>query len=315
MSTATPSPPQGRLDFVDLVRGLALLAMAIYHFAYDLSFFGLIETDVPTDPAWRIFARSIAGSFLVLVGFSLVLATRKRLNGPAILKRLGTVVAAAALVTVGTAYAIPQDFIFFGILHHIALASVLALLFLRLPTLAIAAAAVASFALPSFIAAEWLDEPWLVWLGFSRLPLRSADFVPLFPWFGCTLAGMVLGRLALPHLQRLGRWRARAMPSRVLAWSGRHSLFVYLVHQPVLIGSLLLAMQLGLGGDREAQAFLRPCELSCRQGSDPQSCAKLCSCAMTGLKREDLWRKTLDDTLLPAETARAREIGQACARR
>lgn len=319
MSAADHAPPpplkrRSRLDLLDLARGLALLAMFVFHFAYDLSHFGLIETNVPAHPGWSLFARLIAGSFLTIVGVSLVLATRNGLNRRAFLKRLAMVAAAAALVTVGTFLAMPDSFIFFGILHHVALASVLALPFLRWPTPVVVLAAAVSFALPHLIAAEWLDTPWLLWLGLSRYPVVTADYVPVFPWFGCVLAGIVLGRLLLPHLEKLSLWRARTFPANLVAWGGRHSLLVYLVHQPVFIAGLIVAMSLGLGGDREARAFLTTCETSCRQGPDPQSCARLCVCAMAGLKREDLWSRTLANTLSPRETDRAREIGQSCAR-
>lgn len=319
MSAADHAPPpplkrRSRLDLLDLARGLALLAMFVFHFAYDLSHFGLIETNVPVHPGWSLFARLIAGSFLTIVGVSLVLATRNGLKRRAFLKRLAMVAAAAALVTAGTFLAMPDSFIFFGILHHVALASVLALPFLRWPTPVVALAAGVSFALPHLVAAEWLDTPWLLWLGLSRYPVVTADYVPVFPWFGCVLAGIALGRLLLPHLEKLSLWRARTFPANLVAWGGRHSLLVYLVHQPVFIAGLIVAMSLGLGGDREARAFLTTCETSCRQGPDPQSCARLCVCAMAGLKREDLWSRTLANTLSPRETDRAREIGQSCAR-
>ena len=70
----------GRIEAVDAARGAALLAMAIYHFSWDLSFFQLIATPVATDPAWKWFARAIAGSFLFLVGVSLVLGHRERIR-------------------------------------------------------------------------------------------------------------------------------------------------------------------------------------------------------------------------------------------
>src|SRR6478736_3096248 len=111
-AVATPETP--RFALVDLARGVALLAMFVYHFAYDLSFFGLIETDIVAEPGWRLFARCIAGSFLTIVGFSLVLATQKGLNRRAYLKRLAMVAGAAALVTLGTWFAMPGNFIFFG---------------------------------------------------------------------------------------------------------------------------------------------------------------------------------------------------------
>ena len=124
-SAKTSAPARGRIELLDLARGTALLAMFVYHFAYDLSFFRLIRVDVVSDPGWRLFARLIAGSFLAIVGFSLILATRNGLNRKAYAKRFAMVAGAALLVTIGTWFAIPENFIFFGILHHIALASLL----------------------------------------------------------------------------------------------------------------------------------------------------------------------------------------------
>ncbi|HEY5793798.1 MAG TPA: heparan-alpha-glucosaminide N-acetyltransferase [Bosea sp. (in: a-proteobacteria)] len=320
MSDATPSardfPPRSRLEIVDLARGLALLAMFVFHFAYDLADLGLTDVDVPNEPGWRIFARLIAGSFLTLVGVSLVLATRKGLNRKAYLKRLAMVAGAAALVTLGTFFAMPSSFIFFGILHHVALASVLALPFLRLPTLAVAGAAALVFALPRFVAYPLLDQTWLAWLGFSRAPIVSADFVPVFPWFGCVLGGIVLARLALPWLDgsALTAWRAKRLPARLVVWGGRHSLLVYLVHQPVFIGLLMLVLQvMPMRPASEEQPFMQSCQRSCSQGGfSSGECEPLCACTVDSLKRESLWPKVRDNVLNEAERTRMTELAQAC---
>lgn len=322
MSEATPSamhsPPRSRFELVDLARGVALLAMFVFHFAYDLADFGLTDVDVPNEPGWRLFARLIAGSFLTLVGVSLVLATRKGLNRRAFLRRLAMVAGAAALVTLATFFAMRSSFIFFGILHHVALASVLALPFLRLPVLAVAGAAVIAFALPAFVADPLLDEPWLAWLGFSRAPLVSADFVPVFPWFGCVLAGTILARLALPRIEgsAVAGWQAKALPARIVVWGGRHSLLVYLVHQPVFIGLLMLALQvMPMRPASEEQPFMLSCQRNCAQGPlSADTCERLCACTVDSLKREGLWPKVRDNALSEAEQERTAALAQACLR-
>src|SRR5690606_4647047 len=126
------SPPRRRIELVDCARGLALVAMAIYHFTWDLDFFGYIEPGSSVVGGWRIFARSIAISFLFIVGFSLFLANGTGFRRGPFFKRLALIVAAALAITAVTMLATPEAFIFFGILHHIALASVLGLAFLRL---------------------------------------------------------------------------------------------------------------------------------------------------------------------------------------
>ncbi|MCZ8044600.1 MAG: heparan-alpha-glucosaminide N-acetyltransferase [Beijerinckiaceae bacterium] len=314
---AAPSP-RLRLELVDCARGLALLAMFVFHFAYDLAYFGLIETDVPSDPAWRGFARLIAGSFLTLVGISLVLATRNGLNRSAFLKRLAMVAGAAMLVTLATYFAMPRSFIFFGILHHVALGSVLALPFLRLPVAAVATAAVAAFALPFLVAHPLLDQPALAWLGFSRAPIVTADFVPVVPWFGCVLSGVVLARLALPRLagSRFAAWRPASLLARILAWGGRHSLLVYLVHQPVFIGALMLGLQLSPSPPAsQERGFMLSCQSSCAAGPlGAEACERLCVCTADSLKREGLWAATLADRLDAAGRGRVSALALACLR-
>jgi len=321
MSEQAQSPAGGRIELVDLARGIALLAMFVYHFAYDLSFFRLIRVDVVTDPAWRAFARLIAGSFLAIVGFSLVLATRKGFDRGNYLRRLALVACAAILVTSATWFALPDVFIFFGILHHIALASLLALPFLFLPTAVIAIAAVIVFALPFILGHDLFTQDWLAFLGFGPWPM-TADFVPVFPWFGCVLAGMALARIILPRAQGSGwaSWRATSAPAKIVVLGGRNSLFVYLVHQPLFIGALFLFMQ-ATGHmapklpDAEAAPFLTACQRSCTGNGTPKDiCERVCGCSMDGLKQANLWVKAMADALSPAETERAREIGMTCAR-
>jgi uncharacterized membrane protein len=306
-----------RLAIVDIARGVALMAMFVYHFAYDLSNFRLIETDIVAEPGWRIFARGIAGTFLTIVGFSLVLATRKGLDRAAYLKRLAMVAGAAALVTLGTWFAMPGDLIFFGILHHVAVAGVLALPFLRLPVVAVAFAAAIAFALPSFVTHPVLDQPWAAWIGFSQAPIRTADFVPVFPWFGCVLSGVVLARLILPRLAgtALARWRPENKATRIVAWGGRHSLLVYLVHQPLFIGALMLATQVIAPPSPEERSFRTECQRSCAGPNVPeQVCHMVCACTVDGLKREKLWQKALDNLLSPQESVRMTELARSCLR-
>src|SRR5262249_15519786 len=150
-ATQTAATPAPRLAIVDLLRGAAILAMIVYHAAWDLTYFRLIPVDVGLDPGWRWFAHIIAGTFLGLVGISLVLATRNGFRLRPYLRRLGILVAAAAAVTLVTWRIFPDEFVYFGILHVIALSSIVALPFLGLPPLIIALAAAACFAAPVYL--------------------------------------------------------------------------------------------------------------------------------------------------------------------
>ena len=184
-----------RWPILDLARGWAVVAMVVFHFTWDLGYFQLISYDISTETSGRIAAHLIAGSFLFLSGVGLALAHRGGLKSDAYLKRLGRIALAAALVSVGTWFAMRDDWIFFGILHCIALTSLAALPFLGLPVWVIAGAAIISIAAPSVLNLPIFDAPWLYWLGLNTTLPRTNDYVPVFPWFGIVLTGVGLARL------------------------------------------------------------------------------------------------------------------------
>jgi uncharacterized membrane protein len=282
--------PSRRIEAIDLARGVALVAMAIYHFTWDLEFFGYADPGLTATGGWRIFARCIAGSFLFLVGVSLMLAHGDGFRAKGYLRRLALVAGAAAAISIATWIAVPDGFIFFGILHQIALASVLGLAFLRVPALLTLLVAAMVVAAPLFLRSEAFDDPAWWWLGLSSTNPRSNDYVPLFPWFGAVLAGMAAAKLArdfglLDRLARMqpGRW------STPLQFAGQHSLTVYLVHQPLLIGCVWAFAQIFPPAQipRETQ-FLRACERQCATDRDAGFCLRYCECMIEGLQRDGL---------------------------
>ena len=145
--------------------------------------------------------------------------------------RLGWIAGAAAVITIATLVFSPNAPILFGILHCIAVASVLGLVFVRLPGWVSLVLAPLVVALP-FVGDLSIDHPALMWLGLRSIPPASLDYVPLFPWFGATLAGIAFAKLAAPLVERQG------LAFAPLGWLGRHSLAFYLLHQPVLLAVL-----------------------------------------------------------------------------
>lgn len=237
MLTRMTLPTPHRIALVDTARTVALLGMAIFHFTFDLEMFGHLPPGTVAMPGpWAYFARLVAGSFIFLAGVSLVLAHGQGIRWRSFLRRLAILAAAAMAITVGTYAALPDQFVFFGILHAIATFSVIGLAFLRLPPLIIMIVAAAVFALPWLWTDPLFQSPALLWLGLAPTPPQAMDFEPLFPWLAPFLAGMALTKLA----QESSLWPALSRPSgpilHRLTWPGRHSLLVYLVHQPVLIG-------------------------------------------------------------------------------
>ena len=214
--------------------------MIAFHFVVDLELFGHVAPGTTGLPGWAWFARAVAGSFLFIAGVSLWLGHAGGIRWRPFLRRLAVLAAAAAGVTLVTRLAMPERFVFFGILHAIAAASLIGLLFLRLPAPVTLTAAAAALAAPTLLRGPPFDAPALLWLGLSSWRPPSMDFVPLFPWLAPCLAGIAAARLAA----RSGLWARLEPPgpegpvTRALAAPGRVSLWVYLGHQPVLLAAI-----------------------------------------------------------------------------
>ena len=232
---------QMRIAAIDLARTLALLAMVIYHFTFDLMLFGHLPPGFVFDGPWPLVARAIASSFLALAGVSLWLAHGSQIRWGAFWRRLALVAGAAALVTVATYFTMGAQFIRWGILHAIAAGSLLGLAFLRAPIVLTLGVAAAVFVAPHLFRHEMFNAPLWIWLGLSTEVPPTMDYEPILPWLCPVLIGIVLARL----MARAGLWdRARTWQpgavGRALLWPGRHSLAIYLIHQPVLFGALYL---------------------------------------------------------------------------
>lgn len=285
---AQDAPKHSRIVAFDILRGIALIAMASYHFTWDLENFGYTTPGLTAFGWWKLYARCIASTFLFLVGVSLFLAHGRQIRWPSFWKRFAMVAVAAIAISAITYIATPDGFIFFGILHEIALASLLGLAFLRLPALLTAIVAAAVIAAPYYLRSEVFDHPALWWVGLSATNPRSNDYVPLFPWFGAVLAGIAVVKLASASglLARLGTW----MPGRwsnPLAFIGRHSLAFYLIHQPLLFGSVWLLSQAMPATPQDKDAgFLPACQAQCEQQQDTKFCSSYCGCMLDTLKGE-----------------------------
>lgn len=240
-------PPRPRAVLLDLARTLALIGMATFHLVFDLVMFGHLSPEVTNEGFWPLWARVVASSFLFLSGLGLVLAYGAGIDLARLARRLARIGGAALLVTAGTWSVFGQGYVFWGILHMIAFGSVAGLLFLRLPALLTLAAAAAVFWIGWTVASSAFDAPVLLFLGLGSLPVWSVDYVPVFPWLSAVLAGVGIGRILVTQ----GLW-ARISAVTVpegslwdrLALPGRHSLVVYLIHQPILIALVWLWTQL-----------------------------------------------------------------------
>lgn len=244
-----------RIHLMDELRGFAVFCMVFYHGFYTLAFLmgqswgeWLYRFFMPAEP-W------FAGLFIFIAGISSNLTHSNLVRG---VKLLGV----ALLVTLATAIAVPEELIVFGILHFLSVCMIafglLQLLRRRLgrteeppfrlwPVVVCAVLFIVTrylasgylqipFVLRVFLPSGWY-QAWLAPLGLPGPGFSSADYFPLLPWCFVFAAGTVVGRLA-----KAGKFPAWTYPSRVPFFSflGRHALLIYVLHQPVIYGAVLL---------------------------------------------------------------------------
>ena len=219
-----------RAQAIDVARGVALVAMIAYHACWFATDAGLATLDLHA-LGWHLFQRSIAASFFLLVGVSLALARPAPAKAAA---RIARIAACALLVTATSVVLDPQRVVTFGILHNIAVSSLLALPALRLGAWNVLLGA-ALVVLGTVVSLP--SHPLLDWTGLGGAAAPTFDFQPLLPWLGVVLWGTVLGNVLRGPVGKPALvWHSDAIAARGLTFLGRHSLLVYMAHVPVLFG-------------------------------------------------------------------------------
>jgi uncharacterized membrane protein len=286
MSLDTAPASRPRYPLIDAARGVAILAMVVFHFAWDLYFLGFSDLDISIDPWWTAFQKAIVSSFLFLAGVSLWLGHGAGIRWRSFWRREAILVAAAIAVSIGTWLAFGDYFAFFGVLHAIALCSLLALPFLRLPAILSAAVGAVVIALPLLVTHPIMRERWLAWIGFWPISPSTADIVPVFPWLGV----MLLGLAAASLLAGSSVWTLPA--PRWLAWLGRWSLVIYLVHQPVMYGALygLSSIMPPVSAEQRVADFIRECRAT-RALTEPDALVveRYCGCTLEQVEATGMW--------------------------
>jgi uncharacterized membrane protein len=236
-------PP--RIWEIDFLRGLAIILVIGYHLLYDLGdyvgiprFLGW-STNLST-VAWTIAQHFFAGLFVLLSGTSSTLTRSNIRRGLRLLVVALALTLGTYLIAVWLHFFDPAETIIFGILHCLAVSMLLyGGVFKKIPAAAnaLCGAAVIGLAalLPILKKALVIRSNWLIPLGLPSPSFSSLDYFPLIPWFGVFLIGAALGRTVYASRRSLLPWR---LPSTFVNFAGRYSLWIYLAHQPVIVGVL-----------------------------------------------------------------------------
>lgn len=223
-----------------------MLWMTVFHGCFDLSNWGYGFPGFRTDLFWTWQRTGIVSMFLFCAGLGQAIAVDRGQTWQHFGKRWAQIAGCALLVTAGSLVMFPRSFIYFGVLHGMAVMLVVArctvvcrLWLWPMGGVALLLPWIASWALsgPLLPWAEAFNAPALNWLGLVSRKPYTEDYVPLFPWLGVLWWGMAAGQWLL---QQHRGWLQVGLPGilRPLAVLGRWSLSYYMLHQPVLLGLL-----------------------------------------------------------------------------
>jgi uncharacterized membrane protein len=232
---------------VDFIRGIAIVMVIFFHILIDFNFFNIYKINVFSGVLFPI-AYAVATTFLLLVGLSLTLnfsriknvLTKKDAYVRILLHGL-KIFGIGLLVTLATWLYLGESFIIFGVLHCIGISIIFSILFLKFRVQNLVLGPVFIF-LGLFLKTFTVDFYWLAWLGFKPTTFYTVDYYPLLPWFGVVLIGVFLGNSLYPEGKRryAVKDRSKVKVVRFFCFLGRHTLIVYLIHQPIIVGILHL---------------------------------------------------------------------------
>lgn len=238
--TRTPFEPHPkRIWLTDFIRGIAILMVVIFHLAFNLSYFYEWESIDIYHGFWFYEGKIAAILFMLMVGVVTAIINQKKSKIEARrihLKRVTRLLGISLVITLITWLIFPKEIIWFGILHLMGMGILISIPLARFKWLNILLG-VGIFALNTQMG--WIEVSTQLLLPFGLKPntFASLDYYPLIPWFGVILIGTGLGNLLYKKIVQLKSPQTWQKPFNYL---GKHSLVIYLAHQPILLGLLWL---------------------------------------------------------------------------
>ena len=230
---------------LDILRGCAIAIMIFYHLLWDLDYFNIVTLNNSMYQTNRLFPPI----FFLLVGICLAISSSKEQTPSERVKHLfirGSWIFSLGLaLTTLTLLIIPEKPILFGVLHCIGLSIILSIPFLKFKSYNIVFG-IAIILIGYIVGLFPVENPSILHLtiGFHQTGIwnYTVDYFPLLPWFGVILVGIAVGNFLYKDNKRrfnipdLSKYK----PATIFSWLGQHSLVVYLLHQPIITGALLI---------------------------------------------------------------------------
>lgn len=223
---------------LDLLRGGGVVLMVLFHIGYDLAHFGYASYVTTRDIEWITFRGIVLSMFLLAVGMSAYLAYRDGIKYSKLIRTLVKLILVSVLISVGSYLAFPQNWIYFGVIHFIAVALVVSLIFVKTPKLSLVVGIVIIVSyLMGYSPFDYIFAYSVVqW----NIPSFTVDVVSFTPWFGVVLIGIFVMDKKI-----FGLKIQHNKITRRVAFLGRHSLAIYLLHQPMLFGLFYIIKLIG----------------------------------------------------------------------
>ncbi len=236
-----------RILFLDILRGVAVLAMICYHFFWDLGFFGYIDFSLATTGFGLAVAQIIGSSFILISGFSLNLSSRSTNFHRNFWWRFVKLLSLSSLISFVTLIFDKNNFIFFGILHLLTFCSLIGFILIKAKNTYFI---FLILLITIFISiTNWkFDLPvQMSWLGLNLIVPNTSDFYPVIPWIIYFFMGLWLGKILNNENLYISKWvfNEKEMLDhgsifKFLSLSGRNSLLIYILHQPIFFSLFLI---------------------------------------------------------------------------